>query len=164
VKEGETEERVNLARCGVPLKCVVQRRRLGSSNPPNQQTKCLKDPRAQNCSTKKKDTKLIIGGVIELLNWPRGGNFVATFWKFNCKDLPCKILNIPPHQLVLTYEDRNYVLRTLLLQLLPLCTAAAMNAYKPMGKHWRRKEEYTLATNAQYAGKERRIRWIRWTI
>ena len=29
--------------------------------PPNQQTKCLKDPRAQNCSTKKRDTKLIIG-------------------------------------------------------------------------------------------------------
>lgn len=34
---------------------------------------------------------------------------------------------------MLTYEDRNYVLRTLLLQLLPLCTTAAMNAYKPMG-------------------------------
>ena len=68
-----------------------------------------------------------------LLNWPLRGDFVATFRKFDCKDLPCKLLNIPPHQLVLTYEDRNYVLRTLLLQLLPLCTTAAMNAYKPMG-------------------------------
>jgi len=70
---------------------------------------------------------------MELLNWPRRGDFVAAFRKFDCKDLPCKLLNIPPHQLVLTYEDRNYVLRTLLL--LPLCTTAAMNAYKPMGKH-----------------------------
>jgi len=28
-----------------------------------------------------------------------------------------------------------------------------MNAYKPMGKDW--KKRYTLATNAQYAGKKR---------
>jgi len=57
----------------------------------------------------------------------------------------CKLLNIPPHKLLLTYEDRNYVLRTLLLPLLPRCTTAAMNAYKPMGKDW--KKRYTLATD-----------------
>ena len=66
-------------------------------------------------------------------NWPIRGDFEATYRKFNCKDHPCKLLNIPPHQLVLTYEDRNHVLRTLLQQLLPICTTAAMNAYKPMG-------------------------------
>jgi len=51
----------------------------------------------------------------------------------------CKLLTIPPHKLLLTYEDRNYVLRTLLLPLLPRCTTAAMNAYKPMGKDWKKK-------------------------
>jgi len=52
----------------------------------------------------------------------------------------CKLLTIPPHKLLLTYEDKNYVLRTLLLPLLPRCTTAAMNAYKPMGKDWKKKD------------------------